>query len=269
MTTYQEYESSAALGNPIELYDIYDSNGTHWRYHTGSINETINYLGNDYFSGIVERSEIILGGEFSDDNTLSLKFTKGDSFANQFISNPIDSIVSLLAYRKQYENYITIYRGSLILVTFDNIGIPDAKFESIMNSTQRMGHRRRCSRLCNHALYQGGCGVNQELFKVTGTVTNIDGNIITSSEFATKADGWFVGGKILIGTAYRLIIAHSTNTVTINRAFVSADIGDSFTAYAGCNHTPSICTSKFNNKLNFGASEYLPLDNPFDKNIEL
>jgi hypothetical protein len=57
--------------------------------------------------------------------------------------------------------------------------------------------------------------------------------------------------------------------VTINRAFVSADIGDNFTAYAGCNHTPSICTSKFNNKLNFGASEYLPLDNPFDKNIEL
>lgn len=269
MPTYQDYEDSAALGKPIELYDIYNSDGTHWRYHTGAIGDVITYNGNDYESGIVERSEIVLGSDFTDDNTITLKFTKGDLFAEQFISSPIDSRVFLMAYRQHEANYVTIYRGYLVLVTFDEKGIPEGKFESIMNSTQRMGHRRRCSRLCNHALYEGGCGLNQESYKVTGTITNISGNIITSSEFATKADGWFVGGKIVVGTAWRLMIAHSTNTITINRAFIDTSVSDTFTAYAGCIHTPSICTSKFSNKINFGGNEFIPLDNPFNKNIEL
>lgn len=269
MTTYQEYEASAALGQPIELYDIYNSDGTHWRYHTGAIGDVITYLGNDYESGIVERSEIIIGSDFTEDNTITLNFTKGDVFAAQFINSPIDSRVFLMAYRQHEGNYVTIYRGYLVLVSFDDKGIPSAKFESIMNSTQRMGHRRRCSRLCNYALYEGGCGLNQESYKVTGTITNISGNIITASEFSTKADGWFVGGKIVVGTAWRLIIAHSTNTVTVSRAFNEAEINDNFIAYAGCDHTPTTCKSKFNNKLNFGGNEFLPLDNPFNKDISL
>ena len=267
MPTYQDYEIGAATGIPVELYDIYNTDGEHWRLNTSA--DSIAYIGNDYTSGIVKRTDAIIGGEVEDDNVVSLEFSRGYDFTNDFVSGPIDSLVSLIIYRQHVAEYVKFWSGYMSFISFDENGIPTCRFDNALTSSFRLGHRRRCSRLCNHALYKTGCTVNQESYKVTGTVSIVASTVITSSQFATKSDGYFLGGKLLIGTASRLIIAHATNTVTVDRAFVSAAAGDAFIAYAGCDHTAATCKAKFSNKLNFGGNEFLSVDSPFEKNIEL
>jgi len=265
--TYADYESSVDEAQPVELYDIYTSDGVHYRKHTGD--DDITYLSNVYSKGIVDRTEIIIGGEIEDDNAVTIKLNRGDSFAVLFVGAPIDALVFLNIYRQYNTDYSKLWSGYLTHVGFDKKGMPICRFENILTSSIRMGRRRRCSRLCNYSLYCSGCNVNQELYKVTGTITNISGLVITSSQFATESDGYWVGGKIRVGTAYRLITAHTTNTITIDRLFVDAEIGDSFTAYAGCFHTPTVCLVKFGNKINFGGNEFLPMENPFVKSVIL
>ena len=263
---YQDYEDSIASGIPIELYHIYDSDGNNYRYHTGE--DDITYLGYTYSKGIIGRSEIIIGGELNDENVVNIELERGNAFTNDFIASPIDAQAYLNIYRQHVDTYAKIWKGFLTFVKFNENGVPECKFENILTSSIRMGHRRRCSRVCNHALYGGGCGVNQNLYKVEGTITNISGLVITSSQFATQADGYWVGGKINVGNAYRLIKAHAVNEITIDRIFKDASIGDGFIAFAGCDHTPTTCLNKFNNKINFGGNEFLPIDNPFNISVD-
>jgi hypothetical protein len=265
--TYNDYDISANEAKPIELYDIYDSDGTHYRKHTGDAD--IIYMGQIYSKGIVDRTEIIIGGEIADDNTVTITLERGDTLAARFIPAPIDGLVFVNIYRQYEDTYSKLWSGYLTFAKYDENVVPSLIFENILSSFVRMGHRRRCSRLCNHALYKTGCNVNQELYKVTGTISNISGLVITSSAFATESGGYWVGGKIRVGNAYRLIKAHTTNTITIDRLFADVEIGNSHTTYAGCGHTPTLCLNKFGNKINFGGNEFLPYENPFGKNIEL
>lgn len=265
--TYQSDEISVASGHPIELYDIYTSDNEHYCYHTaGEDYGTITYLGRDYEFGIVERAEFSIG-KMSDSNFLEIGLSKGNVFAVQYVNSALDVICSLNVYRQHSDNYITYWSGNLISVSFDENSVPTLRFQSIICNSIRMGHRRGNMRMCPHILYGTWCNVNQENYKVEGTITNISGLVITSSVFATKSDGWFQGGKIKIGTAWRLIKAHTTNTVTIDRIFVDAEIGNEYVAYAGCGHTGTICKNKFNNKLNFGGNEFLPSINPMNSHI--
>jgi hypothetical protein len=264
--TYEDYENSVKDGYPVELYNIYDSDGTHYRLHTGE--DDITYLSQIYSKGIVDRSELVIGGEIGDDNRMELTLERGNILAARFIPSPIDGIVFVNVYRQYDSTYSKLWGGSLSFVKYDEESRPVLIFENKLTSTVRMGHRRRCSRLCGHALYRTGCTLNQESYKVNGTLTNISGLVLTSSQFATEADGYWKGGKIKIGTAFRLVKAHATNTITIDRLFADISIGDSFTVYAGCGHIPTACLAK-GNKINYGGSEFLPDENPFGKNIEL
>lgn len=267
VTDYRTYEDSVASGKPIELYHIYDSDGNHYRYNTSR--GTVTYLGADYEPEIINRSNVVLGGFGGEGYPLKVTFTRGNLLAVRFIHQPIDAVVTLILYRQHEGYYIRHWTGYLIHMAYDEDGMPIGTFESVLDTTTRMGHRRRCSKICDLVLYKYGCMVNQEIYKVTGTITNIssDGLILTGSQFGTKPDDWFVGGKVRVSNAYRLIKAHSGLTVTIDRKFYEATSPCAFTAYAGCAHTPAACAA-FGNKINFGGNEFLPTQNPFEVNIE-
>jgi len=72
------------------------------------------------------------------------------------------------------------------------------------------------------------------------------------------------GGTIQVGSSIRMITSQVGDTITISRKF-SSDVvaGNSFTAYPGCNHTPGNCRVKFDNIINYGGQEHLPVKNPY------
>lgn len=72
------------------------------------------------------------------------------------------------------------------------------------------------------------------------------------------------GGSIIVGNAERTIIYHNGDTVIISRPFrTNVAAGDSFRAYRGCNHSSAICREVFNNIINYGGRQHMPVKNPY------
>lgn len=82
-------------------------------------------------------------------------------------------------------------------------------------------------------------------------------NTMTVHQFAA-------GGSIVIGNAERTIIYHNGDEVIISRPFRSnVAAGDSFRAYRGCSHTADVCREVFNNMINYGGRQHMPVKNPY------
>lgn len=260
--SYSSTEASVASGQPVELYDFADAFNNHWRYTSAA--DAVTHLGSLYEPAVCSRKEI----EISDNhfkNDLEISLGRNNAFAIQYIAAPPESEITLTVYRLHGTDYIYYWQGVIASVSFDGNGAATVKASPKSSGMQFTGKRRKCQKLCDHALYDSGCGVNRESFKSTGTITTISGTTITSSAFSAKADGYFTAGILIVGNAKRLILSHTTNTITISRPILSAAAGNSFTAYAGCDHLPTTCLNKFDNIYNYGGVEFLPDDNPFGR----
>ena len=75
------------------------------------------------------------------------------------------------------------------------------------------------------------------------------------------------GGLFIVGTSKRMIMSHMGASILLDRTIPGLLVGQSFTAYAGCDHSPNICRYKFDNIINYGGLEFLPLANPYTSNI--
>jgi len=123
--------------------------------------------------------------------------------------------------------------------------------------------RYKYQSLCNHVLYDSFCTVDKNSFKQSGTVNGVDGNDIAVNGF-TGSD--FTGGYVQnqAGNDYRMIIAHSGDTFTLLLPFRDI-LGETVTAFQGCDHSVSTCKTKFSNVPNFGGFPLVPGKNPFNQ----
>jgi len=264
MTTYRQYEDSVALGRPVELYDFYDEEGTHWRFNSGG--DTVTYGGYAYGAGPVTRGAIEIGGSV-ERNTVEITLPRDNAMSNLFRTSVIDTTITLIIYRQHVDQYATFWQGTLVGLSFDGDAVPTVSCEPLTSSSKRLGRRRRAQRPCDRVLYDARCGVNAALFAVSGTIDSVTGTTLVSSSLAAKADTWFNGGVIKIGNVWRFIVAHSGSILALERAFANASAGDAFTAYAGCNLQADTCRTKFNNIANFGGLEYIPIKDPYSGSI--
>ncbi len=163
---------------------------------------------------------------------------------------------------------IVTFRGSVLSVSFEQ-NSRDGNREAIItidpytNDFGSNGLTWRYDRNCSTSLYTDACGILRDSWKVTGTLTSITNQVeLAATEFSTKADGWFVGGDILIGDFRRKIMYHVGDTIRISRRIPDLAIGNTFTAWAGCDRTLDTCITKFDNKNNFRGSPFIPEVNP-------
>ncbi|MFU8870174.1 hypothetical protein, partial [Natronococcus sp.] len=62
--------------------------------------------------------------------------------------------------------------------------------DSVFSTLRRAGVRAKYQRLCRHALYGRGCGLDIALHSSVATVTEVSGNAVTVTEAAAQPDGW-------------------------------------------------------------------------------
>jgi uncharacterized phage protein (TIGR02218 family) len=139
-------------------------------------------------------------------------------------------------------------------------------FQAVYESLRRRGTQRIIQKVCPLSLYSTGhgkCNVLQSSFEVSGTLTGVSGLQLTATEFSSKADGWFTGGKITINNAVRHISSHAGNVIEITNRIIGLESGLAFVAMAGCPHTIDVCESRFANSINFGGCTHLNSKNPF------
>jgi len=120
---------------------------------------------------------------------------------------------------------------------------------------------------CNNTLYDTSCGVNPALFNAPGTVQggSTAGTIMTVLSGAT---GFYDLGKLVMTSGqlngFAVGIKSWTNglpgTLLLNKPFPQAPtVGDTFTAYAGCDKKQQTCAGKFSNFANFRGTPYVPV----------
>lgn len=189
-------------------------------------------------------------------------------FAWQYTTRPPDSVVHYKRYQGQGENIQLIFVGDVLGIQFlqsSRQGERHAEItiESPRASLGRLGLITRYSRLCAVELYSTQCGVNRSDYAEEGTLTGVSDNVLTSTTFGGQADGYWLGGNIIINSRYYKIIEHSGNDVTVVPFPYDIAVGDSFDAAPGCNHTTSICNSKFGNLANYKGQPNIPINSPF------
>jgi uncharacterized phage protein (TIGR02218 family) len=150
--------------------------------------------------------------------------------------------------------------------------------ESVFSTLRRAGVRAKYQRLCRHALYGRGCGLDIAISWLTGTVTAVSGNAVTIPEAAGQPDGWFRGGVLRFGTQLGFITGHAGALLTLSRPMpelaaaiaapdIDPDTGDPLPVFVdlapGCDLRAATCAAKFGNLPNFGGFPDIPGRNPF------
>lgn len=117
---------------------------------------------------------------------------------------------------------------------------------------------------CLRTLYDAGCALNPASFDAAGTVTVAGQGSFGSG--LTGVPGYYSQGRVVFtsganaGVSRTVKINLTDGTFTLVQPFPSiAAIGDTFTAYAGCDHTKATCFTKFNNLLRFKGQPFVPL----------
>lgn len=264
--TYSVYEISEYSGHPIELYE-FKYGAKAFRYT--SFDQDVLYNGQIYSATTIKRSGIDSSQEFAK-ATLTFNMPRDELFPQQFISTAPANIiqVTIQRFHNGDTSGVVTWKGRVNNVSFEeNEATIDCS--SVISTLKRPGLRRTYQKQCPHILYGTSCGLSRSVFSTFATIATITGNVITSSVFSLQTDGYYTGGMVEYNdpdgvVLTRFITDHVGTTLTLNIVPTGMSIGDTVTAAAGCDHTPTTCKTKFSNLDNYGGWPYIPQKNPMD-----
>jgi uncharacterized phage protein (TIGR02218 family) len=122
---------------------------------------------------------------------------------------------------------------------------------------------------CRHTLFDAGCTLSRAAFAVSGTLGagSTQNTIVTTAvpPAGAGAGGTFALGQVVMTSGNNAGFSRSvrmwnggTGTMTLLAPFYfPVQVGDTFTAYPGCNKTFQAC-AYFANTANFGGQPFIP-----------
>ena len=249
-----------------------------WTFTSGD--EPVEYMGETYTPVPIGRSEVETRNELSRAN-IEVKMDLDNPVGQRWLHDHVETMVTLTIFERDEDDEVSVvWKGRLsgVKPTMSEIVL---NFESVFTSLRRPGLRARYQRSCRHMLYSRGCGVNKEAWAVKGVPTAINGLVVTVPEAAAYPNGYFTTG-ILEGPdgTLRFITNHVGNQLTLLRPFESLakalaldGYGLSYGKYyggaavrmfPGCDRTRATCHGRFDNLMNYGGFDWIPIRNPFD-----
>jgi uncharacterized phage protein (TIGR02218 family) len=117
---------------------------------------------------------------------------------------------------------------------------------------------------CINSVYDTGCTASRATFARYGTVTGGTQSSV-NSDLTSQADGYFALGEIIFTSGLNSGVKRTIKTSSAGVLGLSyplpkvTAIGDTFTAYAGCDKRDTTCSGTFNNIPNFRAFPYIPV----------
>ena len=270
MTAYDDAEQSAHGGSPVEGYKF---TGTFNNYYYTSADQDVTIDGQLYETALISRKAIEVGTQEDSHLDLELEIPFDLPLATDyaFQISPPNLTLEILRYHEgtnPASDWIVVWKG--IVTSFSASGhivkvrVPSI-FSVFLNGEVPSVYYQN---MCNHVLYDDRCKLLSSSFQQDTTVTLVDIDLITVADDGF-ADGFLRAGEIVNTTKgeRRLIIDNVSDVVTINFPFINAEVGDSVSLFAGCDHAFTTCRDKFSNTLNFGGFPYVPSDNPFESEL--
>lgn len=260
--TFTADETGYDTANPIELYLFTGSLDV---YAYTSSNREVTYGSNVFKPVPIGRNEIILG-DVTEKNELKVTMPITAKLVKDYGFDIPPPVLYLQVFRLHGEGGAVQpwFNGRVTSIVMEgrkaSLVIPSvfsaymsSEFPNVVFQSQ-----------CNHVLYGVRCSVDRTDFQLDGTVAHITDDVhITVTEAADKPNGWLKAGEIITTTERRLIVEHDGANLTLNYPFRSMEVGQTVTAFAGCDHSIQVCDDKFDNLVNFLGFPYTPSLNPF------
>ena len=272
MADFDTLEGSLESSQPIEIYDF--SVGSTSYLYTSSEDDIV--IGSFTYSAEAIRRGAIIQGSDDRDAVLEITVPSSNVFAKKYAYVVPGQLASLSIIRVQ-RNEPTPWTQALVYKGYvQSVKFPKNCYEaviaarSIEASASRPIPRMTYQGMCNHFLYDTGCGVDADSFKHTGEVTDVDGNTITVDGASGQPDGYYVGGFVKPAGLqdFRMVLGHVGDVLTLMLPFPDAILGANADVYAGCDHLiEGHCSTRFNNVGRFGGFAFVPTTNPFQNGI--
>lgn len=123
----------------------------------------------------------------------------------------------------------------------------------------------RYSRACRADLGDARCGVNLATYTVTGAVTAATSNQVFTDSARAEAAGYFNYGLLTWTGGNNAGLKMEVKTHAAGGVFTLFDampravqVGDTYSAFAGCDKLVATCKAKFNNGVNFRGEPHIP-----------
>ena len=115
---------------------------------------------------------------------------------------------------------------------------------------------------CLHTLYDSGCTLVKNAYGANGSVGAGSTASVINWSGATSS---YQQGSITFTSGVNAGVTANVNSVAAGASLTLGyplqnvpAVGDSFTVYQGCDHTPVTCRNKFNNLVSFRGFPYVP-----------
>lgn len=273
MTSFDVYESSRESSRPLEVYRF--ALGSDAYLFTSAEDEIV--LGGDtYIPAGLSRNEIVQGSE-ERRRVLQITAPSSNAFAQRYINIPPGQKAAVSIIRLQrdevptFNTQVLVYKGSVTGVTFPDSGMTaQINVQSIESASSRVIPRFTYMGMCNHVLYDSGCGVDPTSFTHIGNVSAVSGSTITLDGAAASGLD-FVGGycRPTAQSDFRLILSQAGNVLTLLLPFETDVVGTNVQAFAGCDHLiEGDCALVFDNVIENGSFSFVPNKNIFSTGLD-
>lgn len=264
--SYLAREGSVYGGAPIELYHF--KRRAECYFYTLA-DEDVVYNADTYLAKMIERGEIEASNETTS-VTVDVTLARTAKLAQVFVRGIPPTPVSLTVWRLHRDDpeAITIFQGEVASVSLE-AGTVTLHCVSAQQALLKKLPRIVTQRMCNHALYDAGCGLDPEDFKWPGTITAVTLTStavqLTIPNFALLGSNYFGTGFLRVdGTDERTFIrAQAGELVEVMTLVPGLIVGAAVTGYAGCDRLVTTCNQKFFNLSNFMGFPFMPERNPF------
>ncbi|MBS7620701.1 phage BR0599 family protein [Candidatus Bathyarchaeota archaeon] len=241
----------------VELYDFISYSEA---LYLTSYYRPITYGNRTYTPATMERTQIERAqGEA---RTLTISFAVKENASLKFLNYNIPQIrVVLRRYFPSQNLAAVLFVGEVKAVGVQG-NVVTVSVEDILAVKKLKVPRFFYANYCNHTLFDAGCGLLKEQWRVQAQVEEINNRqALKSYIFASYPNGYFTYGYVEYRRHYRLITKHEGGTIYLHAPF-DTPITNPVWVYPGCDKTPQTCRNKFNNFQNFLGFPYMPTRNP-------
>ncbi len=230
-------------------------------YTTWPVN--LNFMGETYVAAAMKRSGLKADDKFSR-VTMTIQAPMLDAFLRHVANDPVEAtqVKVYRAIKSDLTDYVLFFNGYVLAIAVQDLQCK-ATCEAGSDTLESIGPTVIYQSYCNHVIYDDGCGLDSQAWKVTAAVSSITGATYTVPGLSAYGDGYFAGGYAECQGDQRLITAHTGNNVTLHVPFESrVGIGTAVDFFPGCRGDAATCKNKFNNFGHFQGFPYVPSNNP-------
>ena len=269
--SFNDIEVSDFGGQPTELYEFrYGALSTDILRFT-SADHDLDLNGATYQSLFIERDNFTSDGNPDDNQQMNIRLSRDNPFGELYRSRDFPNAIGLKIRGVHLNDpdlqIITLWSGRVTGVGWD-YPLMTVGCERMSTSLKRSGLTARYQvGMCRHVLYQPGCGLIKESYRVDGTVGAVSSaTLLTVAAAAGYPDGWFTGGILYLDGMMRYITGHAGSSIQISQGLRGLVTGSEIRLYPSCDRLASTCSGKFNNIENYGGFDYIPPKGPFEGN---